>query len=199
MRTNLLWKGIEYNSLENCLVDSGSDGIRVESVIVGSYNNVIYRVDYNIDATSFWETVSLEIIRHYRNERSRFSLESDGNGNWKINGNPQLKFKGCIDVDIPLTPLTNTLPVNRLKLKTGQEKIIKVLYCDLLRNEFKAVNQKYVRVSDSVYQYENVPNDFESDIQVDEHGFVVDYPQLFTREGELTTSYQNEMPGATER
>lgn len=33
MQTNLLWKGIEYFSLENCLVDITSDGLTVKSVI----------------------------------------------------------------------------------------------------------------------------------------------------------------------
>jgi hypothetical protein len=86
-----------------------------------------------------------------------------------------------MEVDIPLTPFTNSLPVNRLQLVDGQEKNIDVIYIDLLEDSIKKVKQKYRRISAEVYHYENVPNDFEAEITVDEAGFVIDYPQLFTR------------------
>lgn len=51
----------------------------------------------------------------------------------------------------------------------------------MLAGQLKRVAQKYTKLSDSEYLYENVPNDFEAKIQVDEFGLVVDYPMLFVR------------------
>jgi hypothetical protein len=59
----------------------------------------------------------------------------------------------------------------------------------MLNNKISPVKQKYVRLSPSVYHYENIPNDFETDIQVDESNFVVDYPQLFVRTAELPSDF----------
>lgn len=190
MQTNLLWTGMEYYSLENCVVETTRTGVNICSVIVGLYKNIIYRVEYVIKTTPSWETIFLEIFGQYKDQRFRSRFESDGNGNWNVNGKPEGKFGGCIDVDIPLTPFTNTLPVNRLNLSVNQAQQIKVIYCDLLQNEFTQVNQKYIRLSNSTYRYQNVPNDFEADIQVDDYGFVVDYPQLFVR----TASTQSNFP-----
>jgi hypothetical protein len=181
MQTNLLWTGREYYSLENCLVDIDRDGVHINSVIVGAYQNIIYRVEYEIRTTQQWETISVRIFGQYKNQQHHLRFDGDGKGSWSVNGKAEEKFNGCIDVDIPLTPFTNTLPINRLKLSSYEEKQIKVIYCDLLQGEFTAVNQKYIRLSDSIYHYENVPKDFEADIVVDAKGFVVDYPQLFFR------------------
>jgi hypothetical protein len=65
-----------------------------------------------------------------------------------------------------------------------------VIYLDLLAQEVSPVRQKYTRLSQLEYQYENVPNDFEAKIQVDESGLVVDYPSLFVRSAERKTTYQ---------
>lgn len=189
MQTNILWTGREYYSLENCLVDISRDGVEINSVIVGSYQNIIYRVEYEIKATQLWETKFVRIFGQYKNRQHRFRFESDGKGNWIINGKAEKKFAGCIDIDLPLTPFTNTLPINRLKMAPNQEQLIKVIYCDLFNDEFSLVNQKYTRLSDSFYRYQNVPNDFEADIQVDAHGFVIDYPELFVRTAVMETNY----------
>jgi len=189
MQKNLLWTGREYYSLENCLVDINGDGVDINSVIVGFYHNIIYRVEYKIKATQLWETIFVEIFGQYKNQQHRFMFEGDGTGNWIVNGKVDKNFEGCIDIDIPLTPFTNTLPINRLKISPNREQQIKVIYCDLLQGKFTAVNQKYIRRSDSIYHYQNVPNDFEADIEVDAQGFVVDYPQLFVRTAAMETNY----------
>jgi hypothetical protein len=107
-----------------------------------------------------------------------------------MDGKKADQFSGCTDVDIPLTPFTNTLPINRLKLAEGEEHQIKVIYLDLLEQQISPVKQKYIRLSKTEYHYENVPNDFEAKIDVDELGFVVNYPSLFVRTAQLKTDYR---------
>jgi hypothetical protein len=189
MQTNLLWTGREYYSLENCLVTSTETGSEIRSTIIGLYEEKIYQVDYRIQTNQKWETVYLEIHCQHNNQAQVIRLEGDGKGNWKENGQKADQFDGCIDVDIPLTPFTNTLPIRRLKLRQNQTREIRVIYCDLLEQQLKPVRQKYTCLSNIDYQYENVPNDFEATIQVDEAGLVVDYPSLFIRTAVLNSNY----------
>jgi hypothetical protein len=181
MKTCILWTGIEYYSIENCLVTINKDFTLVHSAVVGRYHGKVYNVDYRIVANQFWQTTSLEINFCINGIKGHIKLEGSGQGNWKLNGEQCEKFNGCIDVDIPLTPFTNTLPIRRLKLSPGHSQEIFVIYCDLLENDIYPVRQKYVCVSDTMYHYENIPNDFEADIEVDDAGIVVDYPVLFKR------------------
>jgi hypothetical protein len=189
MQTNLLWSGREYYSLENCLVNTIDSGSEITSVIVGTYQGMIYRVDYRVKTNKYWQVLFAEAKAQHTNHRYHFEFEALGDGKWLCNGKPEDRFDGCIDVDIPLTPFTNSLPINRLNLRPGEEQTIKVVYIDLLANMITPVKQKYHCRSKTKYHYENVPNDFEATIEVDEKGFVIDYPLLFERKISLVTHY----------
>lgn len=191
MQTNILWTGRAYYSLENCLINIAEAGSVISSTIVGEHEGKMYLVEYTIRTNQYWETVYLEIRYRHSNRSEHFLLESDGKGNWMLNGKEASKFKGCIDVDIAVTPFTNTLPINRLQLKEGEAHEIQVIYFDVLEQQIQTLRQRYVRLSDKIYHYENIPNDFEADITVDEYGLVVDYPALFVRTAAMETNYRS--------
>jgi hypothetical protein len=190
MQTNVLWTGREYHSIENCLVTVDKSGADIRSTILGTWQSKIYRVEYHIKTNANWETVFAEIKSRHSNKEEQVKLESDGKGNWSRDGKKVTAFTGCIDIDIPLTPFTNTLPIKRQNLEKGKEAQINVLYIDLLEEQVRPVHQKYIRLSDTVYHYENVPNDFEADITVDDFGLVIDYPELFVRTAVQQSNYK---------
>jgi uncharacterized protein len=180
MKNIILWSGIEYYSIENCTVERKDKSVIVNSVIIGLYDEMIYRVKYDIQLDKNWNTKSclIESQINYKIKKTKLVKRRDG---WYLNGEIRSDFNECTDIDIPLTPLTNSLPVNRLQLTVGQETKVTVIYFDLLEDTIKPVRQKYKRISQGIFKYENIPNDFEAEIQVDEAGFVIDYPPLFQR------------------
>jgi len=189
MQFNILWTGREYYSLENCLIDINESGVDVNSVVIGKYEGRIYRVDYHIKANPDWETQFVQINCRHANREQLHRLRSDGNGHWKIGNEYAPEFEGCQYVDISLTPFTNSLPINRLKLAEGESREAHVLYFDLLNDKLFPAQQRYKRISGSQYHYQNIPNDFEAEITVDENGLVVDYANLFSRTLTLPTNY----------
>lgn len=186
---NILWTGLEYYSMENCLVDINEAGVDINSVIVGKYGSRIYRVEYHIKTNPEWETQYVQVTSRHSNREQHLRLLNDGLGNWLSDGKRMRQFEGCTDVDIAITPFTNTLPINRLNLKSQSTEQVRVIYFHLLEQQIRAVEQQYTRIADLQYHYENIPNDFETDITVDENGFVVNYPGLFTRTDILPSSY----------
>ena len=189
MQLNLLWKGLSYDSMENCLVDTNQSGTEITSTIVGCSQGMIYKVDYRIKVNELWETLLLEISSQHNDRNHMIRLQGDGKGHWTNNEHEAPELEGCLDVDIPLTPFTNSLPVRRLQLTPGDSKEVLVVYCDLLAEQIRPVRQKYTCISPTQYQYENVPNDFEATIVVDGSGLVVDYPSLFERAAATGTHY----------
>lgn len=189
MQHNILWTGREYYSLENCLIKEGEAGADILSTIIGMYERTIYQVSYHIKTNKDWHTTSLAIHSRQGNHIDHHLLESNGAGSWKMDGKDAPQYQGCLDVDIPLTPFTNTLPIRRLNMAHGAVQEIKVIYADMLAREIKPVRQQYTRLSGKEYHYQNIPNDFEATIQVDAHGFVVDYPELFIRSAIVESSY----------
>jgi len=175
--------------MENCLVEIDREGTEVTSTIVGHSSGMIYKVDYRIKTNERWETLLLEITSQHNDRNHLIRLEGDGKGHWTNNGHEAPELHGCIYVDIPLTPFTNTLPVRRLQLSPGESNEVLVVYCDLLAEKISPVRQKYTCISATQYRYENIPNDFDAIIDVDEFGLVVNYPSLFVRTAVAGTHY----------
>ena len=179
MRYNILWRGRgEYESSESCTVETFADGIIAHSAIAGSFAGMISRVEYSIEMDVHWKTLAVNIKWWQNGNLDTIQLRQNS-GVWQLNGKENGKLMGCIDVDVILTPFTNTLPIRRLNLQRNQSKEISVVYCDLLKHEVRPVCQRYTCLSEKSYQYENVPNDFEATLSVNNSGFVVDYPSLF--------------------
>ena len=177
MRT-INWKGIIYNSIENCKVKKEGDYLFVDSKIVGTFETKSYSIDYTLKINLNWEIQSFEIYTHVD------TLKSIIQGNkidstWEINKELRNEFSNIDFIDISLSPFTNTLPINNLNIGIGDETTIKVIYLNILENKIEVLQQKYIRIAECKYKFENIPNDFEAEIEVDEYGFVMYYPELF--------------------
>lgn len=181
MQKSFAWKSVEYHSRENCTVRSQGKLLEFYSEVEGHYEGKSYGFTYLIRVNEVWETLYCSLTIAIEEEIFRYDLEQTAIRRWTLNGAYRPEFDGCTEVDIPLTPFTNTLPINRLGLKLRQEAQIRVIYLDVLEQKVKPVRQKYKKLSATLYHYENVPNDFEADIKVDKDGFVLDYPELFVR------------------
>jgi uncharacterized protein len=190
MQTNIIWAGIEYHSTENCLINTTDRGTTIQSVITGLYEGKIYKVEYEILVNSHWQTTQVEIYARHSNRELEIILNGNSSGEWHMNGERTYEFNGCLDVDIPVTPFTNTLPINRLQLKENETKEVSVIYLDMLAFDVRTVKQLYRKVSAHAYQYENIPKDFEAEIKVDDKGLVIDYPQLFQRSACMESAYR---------
>ena len=177
----LKWQSPEYHSTEDCRVEITPDIIKISSQIRGRSDGKDFAADYTIITGGSWKTIKTEIVTLINNKETSLVLEAGAGTNWLLNGQPAPQLCGCIDIDIPLTPFTNSLPINRLRLREGETHQIKVLYIDLLEDEISAKFQQYRKISYDQYSYQNVPNDFEAMITVDENGFVINYPGLFSR------------------
>ncbi|PRD47757.1 putative glycolipid-binding domain-containing protein [Sphingobacterium haloxyli] len=178
--TNILWQGKYYNSLEHCTIRLDEKAVMIDSTIVGHLDNKIYSIAYFIETNRNWEVQHFSINAKINN--SPFQVEGrKTDDHWNVNGSVINNMSACVDIDISLTPLSNSFPINRLKLKDGQQAHIDVIYIDILGQKITAREQKYSRLSAEKYKYENVPNDFEAIITVDKSGLIVSYPELFER------------------
>lgn len=194
MEKNMLWKGLLTNSLENALISKNANGLKVSSTVVGHYQDKVFQVDYSIESNPTWMTTSFKIYTRHSNRFQHDFLQRDQHGVWWSKGERVPQFADCIDIDISATPLTNTLPLNRLRLSIGQSSVVKVVYIDVFELTMRPAWQKYTRLTERTYRYENVPNDFEAVITVDDLGFVVDYPNLYTRTASVDAHYEQDNP-----
>lgn len=140
---------------------------------------------FSVIADRAWltRTVFVEVLADDGLERVTLSV--DGLGEWTLDGRPWPELRGCTDVDVSATPLTNALPVNRLGLPVGGEASVDVAWLDVPSLAVHRVRQVYRRGPDdarglATYTYAD-PTYGEFGITVDRAGLVVAYQGLFAR------------------
>ncbi|CAD0220789.1 putative glycolipid-binding domain-containing protein [Chryseobacterium sp. D764] len=180
----LIWQGILYQSLEYFNLLSDDKSYTAESKIIGCYEDKIFAVNYSILIDKNW------IVQDFLIESEINTIKSKLAGKriqdqWEINNTISPELNGCEFIDISLTPFTNTLPINNLKLQESISQKIDVLYIDILNQQIRPVQQEYTRTASHKYLYENIENDFKAEISVDEMGLVISYPELFEKIAEL--------------
>ncbi|QIY89174.1 putative glycolipid-binding domain-containing protein [Chryseobacterium gallinarum] len=180
----LIWQGIAFQSLEYFKLKEENGNHIANSRIIGRYHDSIYTIDYHITIDKDWNTLDFLIeseINTVKHTLKGKKIQDE----WEINNSMNPDLKGFIYIDISLTPFTNTLPINNLKLPVNGSQEIKVIYIDVLNNVIKPVSQQYTRIAPDTYHYDNLQTDFKADILVDADGLVVSYPELFEKIAKL--------------
>jgi hypothetical protein len=180
MTRNIIWKGLNDESLEFFRINFG-ELLTVKSSIIGCSDDVPFKVDYELEMSKDWVISTFSIKAHLGNIEHALSLSHNGYGNWFNNGQEWKHLEGCLDIDISLTPFTNSLPLNRVKSGLDQKTSIEVVYIDVLDFNISKTSQYYQLLESNRYKYANSDGSFTADITVDEFNFVKHYPGLFER------------------
>jgi len=175
------WQDWSGTGLEHLVLKETPNEVVAEAAILAKVDDEEIAVRYRILCDSSWRVRKAEIAR-IGDDRS-VELVSDGAGNWMdAVGVAQPQLRSAIDIDISVTPFTNTLPIRRLGLKRGQSSEILVVYIQLPSLIVATDRQRYTCLEDGrSYRYESVDSEFTRDIEVDARGLVVSNPGLFRR------------------
>lgn len=150
-----------------------------------------FRLSYTISCDAFWRVRRVR-ARLLSGARTELDLRSDSHGSWSDGSlNPLPQLDGCIDVDISVTPFTNTLPIRRLALRPGESAEVALVFIDVPAMTIQPVRQRYTclerhATAGALYRFDSLPYDalpdgFTAILPVDADGIVLDYPGLFTR------------------
>jgi hypothetical protein len=185
MGCQLVWSFWNNLGIEHLRLKRLAKSIVADSIVVGVVNDHAFRVQYRIQCDLSWRVREIE-IRSVDNESKPLQLHADGKGHWHTaKGSALHTLDGCIDVDISVTPFTNTLPIRRLNLIRNQSTQIAVAYIVVPELEVTLIRQQYTCLKATpdggLYRYENLTRSYQADLVVDEDGFVVSYPNVWRR------------------
>jgi hypothetical protein len=184
------WQDWAGEGIEHLVLRQTASEVVAESAIITKLEGEPVALHYRIGCDLNWRVRRVELARigddHLDDHSNdgRIELASDGAGTWTDGaGIAQPQLSGAIDIDISVTPFTNTLPIRRLAPERGKPVEILVVYILLPDLTITTDRQRYTRLDAEGrrYRYESVDSDFTRDIAVDEHGLVVTYPGLFRR------------------
>jgi uncharacterized protein len=179
----LCWRRtMDNNSLEYAMVQPSATGVELSGTIVAIHEDTPLEVRYLIQCDADWQTRGVSIEQRLGLEQSTLSLTVDETGKWiDRRTGPISAITGCLEVDLELTPITNSLPINRLNLAIGQQEEIAVAWIRFPTLEVVHARQSYERLSDRTFRYRSLASGFTADIDVDEIGLTVRYEGIWER------------------
>jgi uncharacterized protein len=109
----ILWQDVETGALDRCRMEAGNDGLRLSGTVLTPAHGTPLDVRYLVEAGPDGRTRRVEL--ELDGGATRRVLLADGAGRWQWQGGPELtEVAGSLDVDLTVTPATNTLPIRRL-------------------------------------------------------------------------------------
>jgi hypothetical protein len=184
MTTELIWQHLDAAGWEHVRIqDDHPLWDAYDSILVRYHQGQVLRGGYTLVTDKQWRTLELRLMLETQpGAMEALHLLTEGDGRWTdADENHLPELDGCLDVDIQWSPLTNTLPINRIPLATGEEHEIRVAYIALPELLVRPVTQRYTRIDQRTVRYKSETRDFERDLTVDADGFVTEYPSLFSR------------------
>jgi hypothetical protein len=171
LNRSIRWRGLHLQTLEHCHVIANGRDTRIRGTIIGPDFGLFYRL--KLDENGHTRTVKIE-----RTDGKTLELFADGVGGWSDDrAEPIAALRGCIDVDIWPTPLTNSLPIWRMQFQDNEPRSFAMAWIDATDLSFKRSEQIYARLDPTHFRYQS--DNFEAVLDVDADGLVTNYPGLF--------------------
>ena len=160
---------------EHCTLTLRDAGLSLVGTVLGAEAGAPVRIEYRVfaDATGVTTAAHVRDLRGF--ETRTIALERDAKGNWRVDGVPARKLKGCTDVDLGCSPSTNTLPVRRLRLAVGKPHTIQAAWIRFPELVVVKSAQTYTRLDEFTYRYAS--GDFEAELTVDDDSLVAAYAE----------------------
>lgn len=139
-------------------------------------------LEYVIECDTDGETISAEVEGEVGDDHIELEILVGSDGVWTLNEEEIREVAGCVDIDLNFSPVTNALPIRRLKLAVGASQKVAAAWLRFPSFRLERFEQTYTRVDENIFHYESRDGEFETHLTVDEHGIVTDYPGLWTEE-----------------
>ena len=193
-RTNVIWEALAWTGYEHLCFEEWTTGYgyTIDGLIIAALQNQPSRTWYRIEVDENWDVDSLQLAHTLEStspgdgpidlQARSIELVRTHDGIWDHNiYDESTVLNGCADIDIAVTPFTNTLPIRRLNLEVGASAEVDVVYVTVPDLTLSPAPQRYTRLDDRLYHFESLDSGYTADITVDDHGLVTDYPGLFRR------------------
>lgn len=179
----ILWRRLDLPGHETAHLDRPDDGWALSGASVFTHDGRLCRLHYQVRCDGAWRTTGARVAGFVGDQAVDVVIDVDGDGGWRLNGEPCPQVAGCIDVDLNFSPSTNLLPIRRLRLEVGQAAEVRAAWLRFPGFTLEPLEQCYVRTAEDGYRYESAGGAFVRDLTVNEAGFVTCYPGFFESDG----------------
>jgi len=165
----------EIETDELCTLTVRDNGYSLVGTVLGADSGAPLRVEYQVLVDRAGLTTAAH-VRELRGFTTRtLAIERSAKGAWTVDGAASRALKGCTDIDLGISPSTNTLPIRRLNLAVGAAQTIQAAWVRFPELVVVKTAQTYSRLDEFTYRYAS--GTFEAELTVDDDGLVTGYAE----------------------
>ena len=177
----VMWQSLDGPGSEWCALSREGEGWMVEGTVVVALDERPLKVGYEIRCDGAWWTRRVDVEVADGPAVRAMRLEADDERRWWRDGEEISAVRGLHDIDLGVTPATNTLPIRRLMPGIGEAPGVTAVWVRFPELEIEPLPQRYVRLGQNLYRYESNGGAFTADITVDNLGLIVRYERFWER------------------
>ena len=178
----VLWRRADEPSLEYCVLEGRPDGWLLQGTVVLALAGRPAHAAYAIACDAGWRTRTVHVALEMEGLPSRvLSLRVNAERGWWDGDQELVAVRGCSDIDLSITPSTNTLPLRREPMVIGASIEPRAAWVRFPELTVEPLPQRYMRVEEQRYRYESLESGFAAELTVDALGLVRRYGDLWHR------------------
>ena len=173
------WRRLDVPALEDFAED--------EQVFQGRVQvdeAVPWSAEYRITFDEQWITLETAVSVQRAGRSRKLQLRRESSGRWLADDCEMEGCRGAVDVDLGVTPSTNTSAIRRLGLAIGASAELTAAWVRFPDLTIQPLPQRYTRLGEQTYLYESFRDGvvvFRARLEVDGTGLVERYEGLFER------------------
>jgi len=180
MTASILWRRLDVEGHDACLLSQADDGHSLKGQAIFVQDGKPCCLAYEVICDAGWRTRSARVDGFLGMRELHYAIERRADGEWMLNGEAQRDVAGLVDVDLGFTPASNLLAIRRFDLGIGETTPAPAAYLSFPTLEMVLLEQSYRRLDGTRYAYTAPMFGYDEILGVSPHGFVVDYPGLWT-------------------
>lgn len=171
VQRTLLWQRLDGPGTEYFGLWRDGSGWQFRGTVIAALDGPL-RARYGVIVDGEWRTRAVHVGLRQSGPERVLHLAVEG-GSW-FQGKDELEeLRGCVDVDLGITPSTNTLPIRRLCLAAGESAELQVAWVRFPGLTVERATQRYTCLDAYCYRYESAT--YSAELEVDDLGLVVAY------------------------
>ena len=169
----VVWTSSKPPGVEFCTVRRRASGWVLGGSVVRRFKEGAAVITYVIETDPGWRTrkVTVEQVLDGRRRTLEMALRRS---RWLVEGTEDSGLRGCIDVDLQASPVTNTLAIKRAALRVGSRVDLTAAWVKFPSLRVAPLRQSYERLGKRKYRYRSATG-FMAEIEVDGFGLVARY------------------------
>jgi uncharacterized protein len=171
----VFWRRLDYPGAEYCELRRHLDGWELSGMVLVALDGQPLRAHYQVVCDAGWATRAVSLETSIGGTPRALRLTADEQRRWWSAGAELVPLRGCVDVDLGVSPSTNTLPIRRLGLQIGAAMDIGAAWVRFPELEVTRLDQRYTRLDASRYHYQSLPDGHAYAIEVDDLGLARRY------------------------